>query len=101
MVGRFASIAVYITASGRNSTLYVGVTSELQRRIADHKTGAYAGFSKTYGCTRLVWFETHGDIGVAIQREKSLKRWSRAWKLQLIEALNPDWRDLSDDWWPR
>ena len=58
-----------------------------------------SGFSKTYGCTRLVWFEAHGDMRFAIQREKNLKRWNRAWKLKLIEDLNPDWRDLSDDWW--
>ena len=99
MVGRFASIAVYIVASGRNGTLYIGVTSELQRRIADHKTGAYEGFSKRHGCTRLVWYEPHGDVRVAIQREKNLKRWNRDWKLKLIEDLNPEWRDLSEGWW--
>ncbi len=71
MVGRFASIAVHIVASGRNGTLYTGVTSELQNRIADHKNGVHQGFSKTYGCTRLVWFEVHGDMRVAIQREKA------------------------------
>ncbi len=99
MVARFASIAVYIVASGRNGTLYIGVTSELQRRIGEHKTGAYPGFSKTYGCTRLVWYEPHGDMRAAIQREKNLKRWNRSWKLKLIEDLNPDWRDLSEGWW--
>ena len=99
MVGQFASIAVYIVASGRNGTLYIGVTSALQNRIAEHKTGVREGFSKSYGCTRLVWFEMHGDMRVAIQREKSLKRYNRAWKLRLIEDLNPDWRDLAEDWW--
>jgi putative endonuclease len=99
MVGQNASIAVYITASGRNGTLYLGVTSELQKRIAEHKHGAFPGFSKTYRCTRLVWYEPHGDMRFAIQREKNLKRWNRAWKLELIEALNPDWRELSEDWW--
>jgi putative endonuclease len=99
MVGQFASIAVYIVASGRNGTLYIGVTSRLQNRIAEHKNGIYPGFSKRYGCTRLVWFETHGDMHVAIQREKSLKRYNRAWKLRLIEETNPEWHDLAEDWW--
>jgi putative endonuclease len=99
MVGRFASLAVYIMASGRNGTLYIGVTSEPAQRVANHKQGVLPGFSKRYGCTRLVWYETHGDMRVAIRREKSLKRWRRAWKLKLIEDLNPDWRDLSESWW--
>jgi putative endonuclease len=98
MVGHNSAIAVYIMASGRNGTLYVGVTSELDRRVASHKTGALDGFSKRYGCTRLVWYEPHADMRAAIQREKSLKRWLRKWKLALIEDLNPDWRDLSEAW---
>jgi putative endonuclease len=99
MVDSFAAIAVYIMASGRNGTLYIGVTSELQSRIVKHKHGFFPGFTKQYGCTRLVWFERHGDMLVAIRREKKLKRYRRAWKLALIEDLNPDWRDLSEDWW--
>ena len=99
MVAQFASIGVYILASGRNGTLYIGVTSDFQNRIATHRIGGREGFSKTYGCTRLVWFEMHGDMRRAIQREKNLKRWNRAWKLKLIEDLNPEWRDLSEGWW--
>ena len=98
MVGHNSSIAVYIVASGRNGTLYIGVTSELDRRIAGHKAGAFEGFSKNYGCTRLVWYEPHGDMRTAIQREKNLKRWLRQWKLALIEELNPEWRDLAEGW---
>ena len=98
MIGPNSAIAVYITASGRNGTLYIGVTSDLDRRIANHKAGVFAGFSKKYGCTRLVWYEAHADMRAAIQREKSLKRWLRKWKLALIEDLNPEWRDLSEGW---
>jgi putative endonuclease len=90
-------IAVYIMASRRNGTLYIGVTSALYHRIWQHKSGAFEGFSKKYGCTRLVWFETFERVFNAIHREKQLKRYLRAWKLALIEAENPEWRDLSDD----
>lgn len=95
-----STIAVYIMASGRNGTLYIGVTSELENRVASHKAGAVPGFTQRYGCKRLVWYEPHEDIAAAIQREKSLKRWLRAWKLKLIEDANPEWRDLADDWLP-
>jgi putative endonuclease len=98
MVGPNAHIAVYIMASGRNGTLYVGVTSKLQTRVDQHKHGQVEGFSKTHGCTRLVWYETHALMAAAIGREKRIKRWRRAWKLALIEAENPEWRDLSDGW---
>jgi putative endonuclease len=98
MVGRNATIAVYIVASARNGTLYVGVTSELQRRVQQHKRGSFEGFSKTYGCRTLVWYEQHATMLQAIDREKRIKRWRRAWKLALIEGLNPEWRDLSDPW---
>lgn len=98
MVGKDASIAVYILASGRNGTLYTGVTSSLFARIQQHKLGTFEGFSKTYGCKRLVWYEPHAVMVEAIRREKQIKRWRRDWKLQLIEATNPDWRDLSDPW---
>jgi putative endonuclease len=98
MVGQHAWIAVYIMASGRNGTLYVGVTSELALRVAQHKAGTFEGFSKTYGCTTLVWYEAHATIVAAIAREKTIKRWRRAWKLALIEGDNGAWRDLSDGW---
>ena len=85
-------------ASGRNGTLYVGVTSELWQRIQQHKHGRFEGFSKTHGCRRLVWFESHPTMLEAISRERRIKRWRRNWKLALIEAENPEWRDLSDGW---
>lgn len=98
MVGKDPLIAVYILASGRNGTLYTGVTSDLGARVWQHKLGVFEGFSKTYGCKRLVWYETHSTMLEAIRREKSIKRWRRAWKLALIEAENPEWRDLSEAW---
>ncbi len=98
MVGQDAFIAVYIMASGRNGTLYTGVTSALINRVARHKLGVFEGFSKTYGCKRLVWYERRPVMAEAIAREKVIKRWRRAWKLALIEARNPEWRDLSDEW---
>lgn len=85
---------VYLLASKRNGTLYLGVTSDLAGRVRQHKQGTYPGFSKRYGVTRLVWFEEHPRILDAIAREKRLKRWRRAWKLELIEANNPGWVDL-------
>jgi putative endonuclease len=98
MVGQDAFIAVYILASARNGTLYTGVTSALERRIAQHKLGIFEGFSKTYGCKALVWYDTHPTMLAAIKREKQIKRWRRDWKLALIEAENPEWRDLSEPW---
>ena len=85
---------VYIMASQRNGTLYVGVTSDLQGRVSEHKQAITPGFTSKYGCTLLVWYERHEGIEGAIQREKSLKRYRRKWKLDLIEALNPRWDDL-------
>jgi putative endonuclease len=90
------SYYVYIVASRKHGTVYVGVTNDLVRRTYEHREGLIAGFSKTYRCKHLVWFETHGDIHAAIDREKRIKKWLRAWKDALIEADNPDWRDL---WW--
>jgi len=87
--------AVYILASARNGTLYVGVTSDIARRHWQHAQDA-AGFTARHGVHRLVFCEFHGDIEHAIQREKRLKKWNRKWKLRLIEDSNPDWRDL----WP-
>ena len=92
-------IAVYILASGRNGTLYVGVTSNLNARLWEHKQGALDGFSKRYGCKRLVWYELHADRPSAIRREKNIKRYLRRWKLKLIEDSNPEWRDLSSGWY--
>ena len=96
MVGRDAWIAVYIMASGRNGTLYTGVTSTLSERVRQHKLGSCDGFTKTYRCKTLVWYEDHPAMLDAIAREKRIKRWRREWKLHLIEAENPRWRDLSD-----
>ncbi|WP_159713259.1 GIY-YIG nuclease family protein [Geminicoccus flavidas] len=88
---------VYIMASQRNGTLYVGVTGDLIRRVHEHRTGAVAGFTKRYGVKSLVWYEVHDEMAAAIQRETSLKRWRRDWKLALIEKINPDWQHLWDD----
>jgi putative endonuclease len=87
---------VYILASRRNGTLYTGFTSNPVNRIANHKNDLIEGFTKRYGVHRLVWFEIHQDVHAAIRREKRIKRWRRAWKLRLIEAMNPDWEDLYD-----
>ncbi|HME61392.1 MAG TPA: GIY-YIG nuclease family protein [Candidatus Binatia bacterium] len=89
--------AVYILASKRNGTLYVGVTSNLQQRVWQHRNEANAGFTHKYKVHTLVYFELHDDMVSAIIREKQIKKWNRAWKLELIEEQNPDWRDLSDD----
>ena len=88
------SPAVYIMASGRNGTLYTGVTSDLIRRVAQHREGAIPGFTARYGCKRLVWFEHHAAMEPAILRERQIKAGSRAKKIALIVAGNPDWRDL-------
>jgi putative endonuclease len=88
---------VYILASGQRGTLYVGVTSDLVKRVFEHKTHAVAGFTFQYGVTRLVWFEPHDTMHSAIAREKQLKDWHRAWKLRLIEQSNPRWVDLYTD----
>ena len=88
--------AVYILASGRNGTLYTGVTSNLHHRTHEHKLHIVPGFTKDHRVDQLVWFEPHPTMESAIRREKSIKGWRRAWKLQLIEGSNPCWRDLSD-----
>ncbi|HWR81892.1 MAG TPA: GIY-YIG nuclease family protein [Candidatus Deferrimicrobium sp.] len=87
---------VYILASKRNGTLYVGVTSDLVRRVHEHKHDISDGFTKKYQVHHLVYFEDHDDIRYAIEREKQLKRWKRKWKLELIEQVNPGWEDLYD-----
>jgi len=88
---------VYILASRRNGTLYIGVTSSLIKRVWEHKNAAVEGFTKRYGVHMLVWFELHENMLDAIAREKALKEWKRKWKLDLIEATNPDWHDLYFD----
>ena len=86
--------AVYILASQRRGTLYIGVTSNLQKRAWEHKNDLIDGFTKRYGVHRLVYYELLVDMLTAIKREKQLKRWNRAWKVELIEGQNPDWNDL-------
>ena len=93
-------IATYIMASGRNGTLYAGMTANLTARVWRHRTGVFDGFSKTYGCTRLVWFERFTWVVEAIRREKQIKEWKRDWKLKLIEDANRDWLDLAAGWFP-
>lgn len=85
---------VYILAAGRNSTFYVGVTNDLIRRTFEHKNNLADSFTKKYGIHQLVYYEIHTDINEAIRREKSMKRWSRAMKMEAIERMNPDWHDL-------
>jgi putative endonuclease len=88
---------VYLLASQRNGTLYLGVTRDLIRRTYQHKTKATPGFTSRYDVQRLVWFETYDDPTNAITREKELKKWRRAWKLRLIEESNPQWLDRYDE----
>jgi len=87
---------LYLLANRRNGTLYLGVTSNLHQRIWQHREGAIEGFSKQHGCTRLVWCEHFPNLHDARTREAQMKKWKRAWKVELIEKENPDWRDL---WW--
>ncbi|WP_299016729.1 GIY-YIG nuclease family protein [uncultured Caulobacter sp.] len=88
---------VYILASGRNGTLYTGVTADLSRRVWQHRE-AKTGFTAKYGVTKLVWYQEFAEVDQAIVYEKRIKRWRRAWKLQLIEAENPQWLDLYESW---
>ena len=85
---------VYILASKKNGTLYTGVTSDLPRRIEEHRNGVGSKFTAKYGVTRLVWFEEHDLVTQAIIREKTIKKWPRQWKINLIEEHNPDWNDI-------
>ena len=87
---------VYILASKRNGTLYIGVTSDLVRRVEQHKTKLFPGFTERYGVAQLVHFEIHASAQSAMVREKQLKKWNRAWKIRLIEESNPRWDDLYD-----
>jgi putative endonuclease len=88
------SYYVYVLASRRNGTLYIGVTNDLVRRVYDHKNGTMEGFAKTYGIHTLVYYETYTNVHDALTREKRLKKWKRQWKIDLIEKENPDWKDL-------
>ncbi|RKY09336.1 MAG: GIY-YIG nuclease family protein [Planctomycetota bacterium] len=91
---------VYILASKRNGTLYIGVTNNLNKRVWQHKSGLVDGFTKKYSVGMLVYYERFGNIDSAIVREKRLKKWNRKWKLELIEKFNPEWKDLFEerDW---
>lgn len=86
---------VYLLTNRPHGTLYCGVTNNLLRRLAEHRSGQASGFARRYNCLHLVWFEHHTDICAAILREKRIKKWRRAWKVALIEAENPGWRDLA------
>ena len=94
---RMAGGYVYILTNRPNGVLYVGVTSDLVRRIFEHRSGFVDGFTKRYGIKTLVYFESHETIAAALQREKNIKHWSREWKIDLIVASNPDWRDLYEE----
>ena len=89
---------VYILASRRNGTLYIGVTNNLMRRVYEHRMELVEGFTKRYHVHQLVYYESTSSIRSAIEREKRLKKWKRAWKIELIEGFNPEWRDLFLDW---
>ena len=85
---------IYILASKKNGTLYIGITNELKRRVYEHKNGLIEGFTKKYSVHQLVYYEETADVENAIMREKQLKKWKRAWKIELIEKFNPDWEDF-------
>ena len=89
------SYFVYMLASQRNGTLYIGVTNDLARRTGEHKSKQVTGFTKRYGVDILVWFEVHQDVATAIEREKRIKGWNRAWKIRLIERDNSGWNDFA------
>ena len=93
-------IATYIMGSGRNGTIYTGMTANLVTRVWQHKTHAFPGFTDDHDCTRLLWFERYVWVTTAIRREKRIQKWLRDWKLALIERDNPGWRDLAADWFP-
>ena len=93
-MGRRMSYYVYILASQRNGTLYIGVTNDIIRRVYEHRPKVVPGFTKKYGVMNLVYYEVYDDIENAIRREKRLKKWNRAWKIRLIEENNPNWIDL-------
>ncbi len=88
---------VYIMASGRNGTLYVGVTNDLLKRACEHKNEAADGFTRKYPVHQLVYYEETSDVREAIEREKNIKKWRRQWKIELIEQMNPEWKDLYEE----
>ena len=88
---------VYIMASQRNGTIYLGVTSNLPKRVYEHREGLIEGFTRKHGCKLLVWYESYDDIQEARATELRMKNWNRQWKLKRIERMNPDWRDLWDE----
>ncbi len=88
---------IYILASQKNGTLYIGVTNNLFKRVQQHKDKENKSFTKKYDINKLVYYEEYGEIGMAIQREKNLKKWKRDWKIKLIEEDNPNWKDLYND----
>ncbi len=95
---RVRDYCVYLLAS-RTCTLYTGVTGDLTRRVSEHKQGLVPGFTKRYGANRLVYYEQYGAVTAAIAREKQIKAWTRAKRVELIESVNPEWRDLSEGWY--
>jgi putative endonuclease len=94
IITKGAALHVYLLASRKHGTIYVGVTNDLIRRVYQHKTNAVSGFTARYGVQRLVWFEAYDDPLTAIAREKEIKKWRREWKVNLIERSNPEWADL-------
>jgi putative endonuclease len=88
---------VYIMANKRNGTIYIGVTNDLARRVYEHREGLVEGFTSRYGLKMIVYYEVFDSVSLAIQRETSLKRWPRRWKLALIEKINPQWKDLAEE----
>jgi putative endonuclease len=95
-IGCMSGGFVYIVTNKPNGILYISVTNDLIRRVHEHREGAVDGFTKRHGLKRLIWFRQHDDIRAAIQREKTMKHWPRAWKARTINAQNPDWNDLFD-----
>jgi len=94
MTGKIKRFYVYILCSKRNGTLYTGITSDLIKRIYEHKNNLVNGFTKRYNVHNLVWYEMHESIESAFNREKQIKKWKRAWKIKMIEQNNPEWKDL-------
>jgi putative endonuclease len=90
------SFYVYILANRPDGVIYVGMTDDLARRVWEHRSGAVAGFTRRYGIKMLVWYEQHDSRETALQRERRIKKWNRAWKIELIERANPEWNDLYD-----
>lgn len=99
MVKNVHEYYVYILTNMPNSTLYIGMTNNLERRILEHKSGSVEGFTKKYGLKTLIYFEVHQNVNEAILREEQLKKWKRQWKIDLIEKDNPNWSDLKNDWY--